>query len=277
MKPISSITPSLILAAALTACGGGSDSSNAPTPTPTPAPAPAPSPAPAPAPAGGSVCSGNSWLAPTYDVYGPVAATATPAVANYYGSSSSSLTQCIAVGNTLQVSTTDGFNQIVSWADPIASNASSAGALLYNGNLLFTCSSGSYKTKHLALRSNAGAAVFTGSAARLLLGTAFTFGTLECSATGNGTVRGATTLAIAADHGSATITDTTSTSAEVTVFTAAQLDALFSPGGLVTGNGKTIRWVLYVLPVGGGLTKQVIVHTAVQGDGSVNVFSFTQP
>lgn len=198
-------------------------------------------------------------------------------MANYYGSSSTAPTQCIALGSTLQVTTSDGFNQVLNWADPVANNATSVGALLNNGNLLFTCRSGSYATNHLALRSDTGAAVFKGSAARLMLGTAFAFSSLECGASGTSMLRGATTVAVAADLSSATVTDTTSNPASVTTFTAAQIDALFSPNGLVTGSGKTLRWVLYVVPVSTGLTKQVIVHTAVQSDGSINVFSFLQP
>ncbi|ALT78804.1 hypothetical protein AT984_18035 [Paucibacter sp. KCTC 42545] len=223
------------------------------------------------------MCSGNSWLAPTYDVYSTASPTATATMANYYGSSSTAPTQCISVGNTLQVTSSDGFNQVVSWADPIANNATSVGSMLNNGNLLFTCLSGSYKTNHLAVRSDTGAAVFKGSTARLMLGTAFAFRSLECGPNGTSTLRDATTVTVAADLASATVTDTTTSPASVTTFTAAQLDALFSPSGLVTGSGKTLRWVLYVVPVSTGLTKQVIVHTAVQSDGSVNVFSFVQP
>jgi len=223
------------------------------------------------------VCSGNSWLAPTYDVYSPASATGTATVANHYGSSSSALTQCISVGNVLQVTTTDGFKQMVSWADPIAGSVTSIGALLNNGNLLFTCRSGSYKTNHLAVRSDSGAAVFKGSAARSMLGTAFAFSSLECGPSGTSMLRGVTTVAVAADLASATVTDTTSSPASVTTFTAAQLDALFSPGGLVTSSGKTLRWVLYLVPVSGGLVKQIIVHSAEQTDGSINVFSFVQP
>jgi len=198
-------------------------------------------------------------------------------VANYYGSSSTAPTQCISLGSTLQVTTSDGFNQVVNWADPVANNATTVGTMLNNGNLLFTCRSGSYNTNHLAVRSDTGAAVFKGSAARLMLGTAFAFSSLECGASGTSVLRGATTVAVAADLSSATITDTTSNPVSVTTFTAAQIDALFSPSGLVTGSGKTLRWVLYVVPVSTGLTKQVIVHTAVQSDGSINVFSFLQP
>jgi PKD repeat protein len=223
------------------------------------------------------VCSGNSWLAPTYDVYSPASATGTATVANYYGSNSSALTQCISVGNILQVTTSDGFNQVVNWADPIAGNATSVGAMLNNGNLLFTCRSGSYNTNHLAVRSDSGATVFKGTAARLMLGTAFAFSSLECGPGGTSALRGVTTVAVAADLASATVTDTTSSPASVTTFSAAQLDALFSPSGLVLGSGKTLRWVLYLVPVSSGLIKQVIVHTAVQTDGSVNVFSFVQP
>lgn len=207
-------------------------------------------------------------------MFSPASPTAVATAANYYGSSSTALTQCIAIGSTLQVSTTDGFNLVANWADPASSTSGVSGAMLYGGNLLMSCGSGN--AKHLAVRSNSGATAFTGSAARLMLGTAFSFASLECSGDGKSTLRGPTTISVAADHGSATVTDSSSNPTSTTSFSAAQLDALFSPNGLVLDNGKTLRWVLYVVPAG-ALTKQVIVHTAVQSNGSTNVFSFVQP
>jgi hypothetical protein len=264
MKKISTLGSALLMAAVLSACGGGgSDGGGTATSTGS-------------GTGGGSsgsgsssACSGSSWLTPSYDVYAAGSASATSQAATYYGASMSASGQCIAVANTLQATTSDGFATI-SWSDPVGTALNGWGAARFDQNLLLTCAAGSDATRHLAVRTGAGAAVFNGSQARIMVSNLYTFQSLECGSNGQSVNSGQTQLNFGVDK-SATLLD----SGTPTSFTASQVDQLFSSTGLTLGNGTVLRWTLYVVPVG-ALTKQVIVHTGSKPDGTVNVFAFLQ-
>jgi hypothetical protein len=264
MKKFSTLGLSLLMAAVLSACGGGGsegDGASANGSTGSSGSASSGS-------SGTAACSGTAWLTPSYDVYAAGSASAVSHTATYYGASASASSQCIGLGNTLQARTTDGFATIT-WADPVGTSLNGWGAARFEQNVLLTCITGSDATRHLAVRSGAGAAVFNGSQARLLVSNAYSFASLECGSTGQSVNSGATQLSFSVDK-SVTIQD----SGTPTTFTTAQVDQLFSSTGLTLSNGTVLRWTLYVVPVG-TLTKQVIVHTATKGS-TVNVFAFLQ-
>lgn len=268
MKKFSALGLSLLMAAALTACGGGGSDDSSASSGSSGSSSGASGSSGSSGSSGTAACSGSTWLTPSYDVYAAGSVSPVSQTASYYGASASASGQCITVGNTLQASTTDGFATLT-WADPIGASLSGWGAARFEQNVLLTCVSGSDTTRHLAVRSGAGAAVFNGSQARLLVGNAYAFQSLECGSTGQSISSGATQVRFGVDK-SVTIQDAGST----TTFTTAQVDQLFSSTGLTLGNGTVLRWTLYVVPVG-ALTKQVIVHTGTKGS-TVNVFAFLQ-
>lgn len=203
-----------------------------------------------------------------YDVYTGGSINAVKQAATYYGASMSAASQCISVANTFQLTSTDGF-ATVNWYDTAGAGLSGNSAYWANGNALMSCAPGTDKPRALAVRADTGAAVFSGSAAALLVSNNKPFQTVECV---SGVVTpNLTQLAFGVDQ-SATVTDSTGGN---TSFSAAQVQQAFGAAGLTLGNGTVIRWTLYLEPVG-ALIQQVIVHTASKPDGSVNVFAFRQ-
>lgn len=205
-----------------------------------------------------------------YDVYASGAINVTPRSATYYGASSSAASQCIALSDTLQLTTTDGFANIT-WSDASGVGLSGNAAARFTQNLLLSCLPASDKARALAVRSGAGATVFSAAMAPVMVANAVPFQSLECDAR-SGLASGVTQLTFAADK---SVAAQDSTDASTTLFTAAQVQQAFSATGLTLGNGTVIRWTLYAVPTGAS-TKQVIVHTATKPDGTVNVFAFLQ-
>jgi hypothetical protein len=217
-----------------------------------------------------SLCSGSSWLSPTYDVFVNGSSSSTTQAATYYGASMSASSQCISIANTLQITTTDGFANLI-WN---AASGTGWGADKFTENVLLRCTVGSSATAHLAVRSSDGATVLAAAQAPVLVGNGFTFQSEECNSNGSAIDVGLTTLKFGLDK-SASIVDTTN-GGSTTSFTAAQVQQAFSSTGLTLGDGTVIRWRLYLEPVGAQI-KQAIVHTGTHTDGSVNVFAFLQP
>ena len=165
---------------------------------------------------------------------------------------------------------TDGFANIT-WSDASGVGLSGNASARFTQNLLLSCLPASDKARALAVRSSAGATVFTGAMAPVMVANAVPFQSLECD-TRSGVASGLTQLTFGADK-SVAVQD--STDGSTTNFTATQVQQAFSATGLTLGNGTVIRWTLYAVPAG-ALIKQVIVHTASKPDGTVNVFAFMQ-
>ena len=219
-----------------------------------------------------SACSGNIWQTVNYDVYASGSASPVSQAANFYGASSSASTQCVDVASTLQLSTTDGFNN-VSWVDN-GSTALGASAERLDAGLLLTCSSGADTTRHLAVRADGKVAAADAHAAAQGHG----FDSLECSSNG-GTVEAGVTSGVFNADGTLTLTDGSVNPPETTTWSAAEVDAAFGSNGYtVTSNGvsKTFRLTLYAVPAAGA-SRQAIVFSATKSDGSViNPFVFVQ-
>ena len=219
-----------------------------------------------------SACSGNIWQTLSYDVYANGSASPVSQTTNFYGASSSASTQCVDVASTLQLSTTDGFNN-VSWVDS-GSTALGASAERLDAGLLLTCSSGADTTRHLALRADGKVAAASAHATAQGL----SFGSLECSSNGGSVDAGMTSGVFNAD-GTLTLTDGSVNPPETTTWSAAAVDAAFSSSGYtVTSDGvsKTFRLTLYTVSTSGG-SRQAIVFSATKSDNSViNPFVFIQ-
>ncbi|PZP30123.1 MAG: hypothetical protein DI603_15290 [Roseateles depolymerans] len=312
MKRVSTLALSLMTAAALVACGGGSDDSGS-------------SPSNGGASSGGStggssgsgssgggsgsgsgnsgstpvtaalassICGGSATTNSFFDVVYPgvagIARRSSRAV-GVHGQASDAQ-QCLAMAgstaqndlNQLGIVTTDAwannigyFEWVINGLGNLAATNQVSGAIKLNQQLFIACSTNSDAIKYLGVKSSTlvNTDIFgTKEAATVARGTGFT--SMECQSDGKGgyQVGTGTTVATFAADGSLTVTEGGKTALSVAT---ANVPALFSDDGY-TVNGTTFRWGLYQVPVGTG-SKQVIVHTTKKADGSYGVLAFVQP
>jgi hypothetical protein len=223
--------------------------------------------------ASSSLCSGTSWLTPSYDVYSGASGTSTAQPATYYGANLSANNQCVSIDNTLQVTSTDNFANNIAWFDPIGTPLSGIGAVRFDQRLLLTCASGSSAIKHLAVQSNNGAALISSTMAPAIVGNAFTFQSLECNSAGSAILSGRLTAQFGYDK-SLILTNTQS--GAPANLTTTEVNSLFSSSGYTWSDGSKTYFKLYVVPAG-ALAKNVIVNTDQYVNGTYKVYVFIQP
>jgi len=264
----------------LAACGGNSDNTSTVSGSPPP-------PAPAPSPATGASCTGASRAATAYDVFLPTANGVVQSSANrdvqLYGAATDA-GQCISVAassaqadtspGTVQIATTDDWNNAITYVDPIGTSVT--GGVRFNQGLFVTCKSGGDTFLHVGISNPAGSSSsFVGSNQVATVVKDAALQSYECIQSGSTSSPGINTgsaITFSSADGSATVSDSVNGN---TVIAASDLPSLFTPAGYNL-NGKILHWYLYQLPVGSG-TKQVIVHTAQRTDGTYNIDLFMTP
>ncbi len=304
MTRVSTLALSLVMAAALTACGGGGDDSSTPNSGGTSSGGSSGSgssgsgstgssgAAPVTAALASSICGGSSSANASFDVVFPgangIARRSSRAVAVH--GQPTDAQQCLAMAgstaqndlNQLGIVTTDAwannigyFEWVINSLGNLSATNPVSGAIKLNQQLFIACSTSSDAIKYLGVKSSTlvNTDIYgTKEAATVARGTGFT--SLECLSDGKGGYQvgnGGAVATFAAD-GSLSVTEAGKTALSVS---AASVPALFSDDGY-TVNGTTFRWGLYQVPAGGG-SKQVIVHTTKKPDGSYGVLAFVQP
>ena len=232
--------------------------------------------------AGGTAgtCEGTSRAATMYDVFLPTANGITQNGSSrnvqLYGQTTDNK-QCIGVAGstaqldsspgTIQIATTDNWNNAITYVDSSAPAVS--GGIKFNQGLFVTCKNGSDAFLHVGIANpggNATSFVSTNQLATVVKNTALQG--YECIQTGPNTVPGVNSslsMTFSATDGSVTVMD----AGEPTVISAADLPSLFTQTGYNL-KGIKLNWYLYQLPTGAG-TKQVIVNTAKKPDGTYSI------
>lgn len=277
MKKTLKIAAPILVAAVLSACGGGGDDSSTNN--------------------GGSngggnngggntsgttaTCSGTARTSTSYDVFLPtangIAQSSASRNVQLYGQATDN-SQCISIAGstaqadsspgTIQVATTDNWNNAISYADPVGTTA--PGGVKLNQGVILTCTNGNDMVRHAAIYNPMGtSSTFVSSNQVATTAKNTEFRSYECIQSGSTSTPGfsGTVVTFAAD-GSVTVADPTGN----TTITASNVPSLFTQAGYNL-NGKILRWYLYQLPTGAG-TKQAIVHTAQRSDGTYGVDVF---
>jgi hypothetical protein len=229
----------------------------------------------------GATCTGTSRAATAYDVFLNTADGITQQTASrnvqLYGQTTDA-GQCISVAGstaqadsspgTIQVATTDGWNNAITYVDPVG--ASVNGGVKFNQGLFVTCTSGSDTFKHIGVSNPGSTFVASDQVAAAIKDTPLVnYECVQSGSTSSPANNSASTVTFSSADGSVTIADGTN---GTTTIAATDVPSLFTQAGYVLG-GKVLRWYLYQLPVGSG-TKQVLVHTSQRTDGTYNIDLF---
>lgn len=225
-------------------------------------------------------------MATMYDVFLPTADGITQSSAarnvQLYGQATDNK-QCIGVAGstaqadsspgTIQIATTDNWNNAITYADSNSANIS--GGIKFNQGLFVTCKGGSDAFVHVGITNPGGSASSFMNANQLATVVKNTpLQGYECIQNGSSTSPGlntALTMTFSATDGSVTVMDT----GKPTVISAANVPSLFTQAGYNL-NGIKLNWYLYQLPTGSG-TKQLIVNTAKKPDGTYSIDLYVTP
>ena len=225
-------------------------------------------------------CEGASRTATMYDVFLPTAngisQNGSSRNVQLYGQATDNK-QCIGVAGstaqmdsspgTIQIATTDNWNNAIPYLDSSASSVS--GGIKFNQGLFVTCKNGSDAFLHVGIANPGGAAtsfVSTNQLATVVKNTVLEG--YECIQTGASTVPGVNSslsMTFSANDGSVTVMD----AGVPTVISAADVPSLFTQAGYNL-NGIKLNWYLYQLSTGAG-KKQVVVNTAKKPDGTYSI------
>jgi hypothetical protein len=231
----------------------------------------------------GATCTGASRAATTYDVFlntadGIAQETASRNV-QLYGQTTDA-GQCISVAGstaqadsspgTVQVATTDDWNNAITYVDPVGTSVN--GGVKFNQGLFVTCTGGSDTFSHVGVSNPGNASTFVSSnqvAAAIKDTPLVNYECVQSGSTSSPADNSTSTVTFSSADGSVTIADGTN---GTTTIAAADVPSLFTQAGY-TLSGKVLRWYLYQLPVGSG-TKQLLVHTSQRTDGTYNIDLF---